>query len=48
LPGLPHHILPKAIEKARLARLIILQEMAKTIAEPRKEVGASMPRASLP
>ena len=44
LRGLPHPILAEAIEKARVARLFILGEMAKTIAEPRKELSKYAPR----
>jgi polyribonucleotide nucleotidyltransferase len=44
LKGLPHDIMAIAIEKARIARLAILAEMAKTIAEPRKEISKYAPR----
>lgn len=44
LKGLPHAIMSEAIEKARIARLAILAEMAKTIAEPRKEISKYAPR----
>jgi len=44
LRGLPHSIMAEAIEKARVARLAILAEMAKTIAEPRKEISKYAPR----
>jgi polyribonucleotide nucleotidyltransferase len=44
LRGLPHHIMAEALEKARVARLHILAEMAKTIAEPRKELSKYAPR----
>jgi len=44
LRGLPHQIMAEAIEKARVARLFILGEMAKTLAEPRKELSKYAPR----
>lgn len=44
LKGLPHAIMVQAIEKARVARLAILAEMAKTICEPRKEISKYAPR----
>ena len=44
LRGLPHHIMTEAVEKARVARLFILGEMAKTLAEPRKELSKYAPR----
>src|ERR1051325_7302998 len=44
LRGLPHHIMVEAVEKARGARLFILGEMAKTLAEPRKELSKYAPR----
>jgi polyribonucleotide nucleotidyltransferase len=44
LRGLPHRIMAEAIEKARVARLFILGEMAKVIAEPRKELSKYAPR----
>ncbi|MGO8765717.1 MAG: polyribonucleotide nucleotidyltransferase [Limisphaerales bacterium] len=44
LKGLPHAIMTEAIEKARVARLHILGEMAKTLAEPRKELSKYAPR----
>jgi polyribonucleotide nucleotidyltransferase len=44
LKGLPHEIMAQAVEKARVARLAILGEMAKTIAEPRKEISKYAPR----
>ena len=34
----------EAVEKARVARLFILGEMAKTLAEPRKEISKYAPR----
>src|SRR5271154_1911435 len=47
LKGLPHHIIAEALEKARVARLAILVEMAKTIAEPRKELSKYAPRIEI-
>ncbi|HMP83853.1 MAG TPA: polyribonucleotide nucleotidyltransferase [Verrucomicrobiota bacterium] len=44
LKGLPHSIMAETIEKARVARLAILAEMAKTIAEPRKDISKYAPR----
>jgi polyribonucleotide nucleotidyltransferase len=44
LRGLPHDILAEALEKARVARLKILEHMAATIAEPRKELSPYAPR----
>ena len=44
LKGLPHKIMAEAVEKARVARLHILKEMAKTIAAPRAELSKYAPR----
>jgi len=44
LKGLPHKLMAEAIEKARVARLFILGEMAKTLTEPRKELSKYAPR----
>jgi polyribonucleotide nucleotidyltransferase len=44
LRGLPHNIMAEALERTRVARLHILKEMAKTIAEPRKELSKYAPR----
>lgn len=44
LRGLPHELMAEAIEKARVARMHILAEMAKTLAEPRKELSKYAPR----
>jgi polyribonucleotide nucleotidyltransferase len=44
LKGIAHSIMAEAVEKARVARLSILAEMAKTIAEPRKEISKYAPR----
>ncbi|MDA1273777.1 MAG: polyribonucleotide nucleotidyltransferase [Verrucomicrobia bacterium] len=44
LRGLPHQQMVETIEKARIARLHILGEMAKVLAEPRKEMSKYAPR----
>jgi len=44
LKGIPHQLMTEAVEKARVARLFILGEMAKTLAEPRKEISKYAPR----
>jgi polyribonucleotide nucleotidyltransferase len=44
LPGLPHNIMEEAVQRAKVARLHVLAEMAKTIAEPRKEMSKYAPR----
>jgi polyribonucleotide nucleotidyltransferase len=44
LRGLPHAIMAEALEKARVARLFILGEMAKVIATPRAELSKYAPR----
>lgn len=44
LRGLPHNIMAEALERTRVARLHILKEMARTIAEPRKELSKYAPR----
>jgi polyribonucleotide nucleotidyltransferase len=44
LAGLPHRIMAEAIEKARVARLSILESMAQTIAQPRSELSRYAPR----
>jgi polyribonucleotide nucleotidyltransferase len=44
LRGLPHDIMRNALEKARVARLFILGEMAKTLAAPRTELSKYAPR----
>ncbi len=41
--GIPLHILVEALEKARLARLHILETMTKEIAEPRKSISPRAP-----
>jgi polyribonucleotide nucleotidyltransferase len=44
LKGIPHAMMAETIEKARVARLHILAEMAKTLAAPRKELSKYAPR----
>ena len=44
LRGLPIDLMVEALEKARVARLYILAEMAKVLAAPRKELSKYAPR----
>ena len=44
LRGIPHALMAEAVEKARVARMHILAEMAKILAEPRKELSKYAPR----
>ena len=44
LPGIPHSLMAEAVEKARVARLHVLAEMAKTLAAPRPEISKYAPR----
>ena len=44
LRGIPLSVMAEAVEKARVARLQILDEMAKTLAAPRKELSKYAPR----
>src|SRR5579871_1190168 len=44
LPGIPHQLMTEAVEKARVARMHILAEMAKTISTPRSEISKYAPR----
>ncbi len=44
LRGLPHKIMAEAVERARIARLFILGEMAKALAAPRTELSKYAPR----
>lgn len=44
IDGLPYNILEEALEQARLGRLHILGEMAKTISEPRADYKPHVPR----
>ncbi len=42
--GLPHHIMVEALERARTARLDILQIMDRVISEPRAEISKYAPK----
>jgi polyribonucleotide nucleotidyltransferase len=44
LPGIPHSIMTETVEKARVARLHVLAEMAKTLAAPRPDISKYAPR----
>jgi polyribonucleotide nucleotidyltransferase len=44
LTGIPHHIMTETVEKARIARMHILAEMAKIIAAPRADISKYAPR----
>jgi len=44
LPGIPHAIMAETVEKARIARMHILSEMAKVIATPRADISKYAPR----
>src|SRR5437879_8377576 len=44
LRGIPHGLMAEAVELANRARLLILAEMAKTLATPRKELSKYAPR----
>jgi polyribonucleotide nucleotidyltransferase len=44
LRGLPHKIMAEAVEKARVARMHVLEEMAKAISAPRAELSKYAPR----
>ncbi|HCL92136.1 MAG TPA: polyribonucleotide nucleotidyltransferase, partial [Verrucomicrobia subdivision 3 bacterium] len=44
LPGIPHALMAEAVEKARVARLHVLAEMARTLAAPRPEISKYAPR----
>jgi polyribonucleotide nucleotidyltransferase len=44
LPSIPHHIMTEALEKARVARMGILERMAGTLAAPRTEMSKYAPR----
>jgi len=44
LRGIPHKVMAEAVERARVARHFILGEMARTLAEPRKEMSKYAPR----
>ncbi len=44
LKGIPHGLMAETIEKARVARLFILAEMAKTLSAPRADISKYAPR----
>jgi polyribonucleotide nucleotidyltransferase len=44
LKGIPHALMAETVEKARVARMHILAEMAKTLAAPRTELSKYAPR----
>ena len=44
LRGIPHQLMSEAMERARVARLHVLAEMAKVLSEPRKELSKYAPR----
>jgi polyribonucleotide nucleotidyltransferase len=44
LKGIPHSIMTETVEKARIARMHILAEMAKVIATPRSDISKYAPR----
>ena len=44
LKGIPHSIMAETVEKARIARMHILAEMAKVIATPRTDISKYAPR----
>ena len=44
LPGIPLSLMTETVEKARVARLHVLAEMAKTLAAPRAEISKYAPR----
>ncbi len=44
LRGIPHSLMAEAVEKARVARMHILAEMARTISAPRSEISKYAPR----
>ncbi|QCX32286.1 polyribonucleotide nucleotidyltransferase [Caloramator sp. E03] len=44
ITGLPNEVIKRAIEQARRARMVILNEMLKVIPEPRKELSKYAPR----
>ncbi|HWD91704.1 MAG TPA: polyribonucleotide nucleotidyltransferase [Verrucomicrobiae bacterium] len=44
LKGIPHNIMAETVEKARIARMHILAEMAKVIATPRTDISKYAPR----
>jgi polyribonucleotide nucleotidyltransferase len=44
LKGIPHSLMAETVEKARIARMHILAEMAKTLPETRKQLSKYAPR----
>jgi polyribonucleotide nucleotidyltransferase len=44
LKGIPHQLMAETVENARIARLHVLKEMAKTLAAPRTELSKYAPR----
>jgi polyribonucleotide nucleotidyltransferase len=44
LPGIPHSVMAEAVEKARVAKMHILGEMAKSISAPRSDISKYAPR----
>jgi polyribonucleotide nucleotidyltransferase len=44
LRGIPHSIMTEALDRAHMARMHVLGEMKKTLAEPRKEISKYAPR----
>jgi polyribonucleotide nucleotidyltransferase len=44
LRGISHELMAETVERARVARMHVLAEMAKTLAEPRKELSKYAPR----
>jgi polyribonucleotide nucleotidyltransferase len=47
LKGIPHALMVETVEKARVARMHILAEMAKTLAAPRTELSKYAPRIEI-
>jgi polyribonucleotide nucleotidyltransferase len=47
LKGIPHALMAETVEKARVARMHILAEMAKTLATPRTELSKYAPRIEI-
>ena len=44
LKGIPHQLMAETVENARIARLHVLKEMAKTLSAPRTELSKYAPR----
>jgi polyribonucleotide nucleotidyltransferase len=47
LKGIPHALMTETVEKARVARMHILAEMARTLAAPRTELSKYAPRIEI-